>query len=218
METRTQIESRGPQAHASDLASLAIRNVLEKHQKQMKDEIGKNGHNSSVFDSHLHYMKQMLGNSSGYEVIPYKLLIKRSKDMNQDELRRFISGIETLANVYHRKLGDIALPILTGLIVLSDSPEKIEQHIAKIACNMEEKQAKYEKIARRYRERVIATEQMLKKEESSLFRIFRKRRISTLRKRMHFLSKAHGDMQKKSNTYKEMMETVTLPNLGKPRQ
>ena len=186
-----------------DANSNFFKNVVRQHWegKLATMDKTKSKHVAAEIESHLSKMNPHI-DKLDYEIFCVPNIIAHSKHITKEELQDYLKLLESLAVGYSSTLGrELTSLVLIGLTSKARNSASAERYYKSLTGYVQGRVTRYESAIDRKRKRVHGLSMLLQREQSSLLRLFRRRRIQVLSKKIDVNIKDIEALTMKLQTY-----------------
>lgn len=196
------------EGEAGTLESEAIKRVLRESWQNEMNEKKQTRDMMTALEAHARTMRSLLG-TFDYESTCMKNITVNARLMKPAELKEYTRMVEALASGYSIMYDkEIMWLLLSGLTQLSRNARSVKKYLDLFLKNAGKKESVSTRRAVKARDSVETLLRELKTNESSIFRMFRKKRIETLKRRVHKASKVADKEGARAKKYSEMTRRV----------
>ena len=181
------------------IAADLLRNVVRRNWRSKLSgmEREKEAALADELESHLKNMSAYV-DQIDYEVFCMPNIISHSRLMQQGEMRKYLGIIESMACGYSDWLGkDLTGIAMIGISSKAKNAKDLEKYHKGLSHRYESKMANLNAIIERHSTSIGKLQSKLKKEERSLFAIFKRKRLTRLRSRLSSINGRIGSAQAK---------------------
>ncbi len=187
-------------------------NLIEKAFRDVSREEWKSriGEQEKVYllEDHVSNMKGLLSDLN-YETYCIDGLIENTKNMDLSGAERYTNLMESIAYFYCNTLNkDIATAIITGIVARTKDVKGIEKYHGIIVRGLDGRMSRYRKSMSIYGLRLDALSTELKRNNTGLFRFFKRKKIATIERKIKRLEARNEKVKSKFEKAKELAGKV----------
>jgi hypothetical protein len=192
--------TQGLYANTSEIDAIK-RIMRESWEPEVKDSNA-----MQILDKHIDFMTREM-RLANYEVACMQNVVKNSKHMTKGELHAYTKLIEALAIGYESKFGpDITNLLIPGVTLMSKDLKSIRMHYNNLLSDLYYNLKSYDDRIAKENGRMCNLTSKLQTRESSmfLFRMFRKKEIAALRRRIKRRTNRISRLQTRKGRYESL--------------
>ena len=193
-----------------DSNTTFFRNVIRQHWegKLAGMDKAKSRHVTAEIDSHLSNMNPLV-DKLDYEIFCVPNIIAHSRHITKEEFSDYLKLIESLALGYSSTLGrERTSLMLIGLTTKARNLAGAVKYYKSLATDVQSRVYRYESAITRRRKRVYSLAQRLKREEGSILRFFRRKRIVAVNKKIDSSIKEIEELNLKLQAYSNVSASM----------
>ncbi len=162
----------------------------------------------TAYDEHAQNMRKLL-NTLDYEIISMPNIVSNTKRMQKDEIAAYLAAIEALAVGYYDLLDkELTSLVMIGLSYKAKDISTMLKYLASLTAEIEARVNAYKGRATRESRRLDLLYAELKQNESSIMRIFKRKRITSLRDRAGRRTSRFNKLNVKVQRYSDLLNDV----------
>jgi hypothetical protein len=160
-------------------------------------------------DLHANNMRSIL-NSLDYEISAMPMVASNTAKMNKDEVRAYLTHLETMASGYANLLGkDLTNVLMIGISRKANSLQSLTYYTSLLFDRIEKRQSACAKRVARENSGIERVSREIALHNSSLIsKLFRKRRMATLSKSMTVRNRRAGRLLGKEARYAALLSRL----------
>jgi|GEM_PF-6217012 len=190
-----------PSSSAADFYEL--RKIVDEGWQSKASGIGE--YEMAMFSAHASKIRSMLG-SLEYEITCMPILIKNVKRMDSKERLEYISALESIITGLREEFGEtLIVPLVYGIISKSKNLESAKRYLEAVRGIFIERQRRLENALYKNQRSIVRLVAMQRKYESGILRIFMRKKIASIRKRVDFRLKHSMAIEAKISKYKAIL-------------
>ena len=200
--------------HSDTLKTVVRQYWKEKLDKLESSDKSKRGHVGVALERHLSNMTPFI-DPIDYEAFCVPNIIQHSKHMQREDFLAYLGLIEAIGVGYSSHVGkELTNLLLIGITSKGRSVSSAERYLATLTKELNEKADYYKGMIDKKNRSICSMAKRLDSHQSSLFRFFRRRKISLLNRRIRFRNRELAEMKGMLDRYSGIISSVNSRHSG----